>query len=421
MLRLLVEARLQLDDADALLAVLRRFDERVREGGVLGRAIHRRLDPDDGLVGRSGLHERLDARCERVVRVMHEEVAMRNLREQVVVLRAHEPSLRVGDPRLVLQIGPVECVELAEVGEVEQAFDRIHARRTDSEPRLEPRQHRPRDRARDLEPHDGAEPPLAQLALDRLEQVIGVVRDLRVAVAGDAEGDALEDFHLGEEHRQEVPDHGLERQPKPLGADRHEARQSLRHLDARKPLLARRVVANEHAEAQRQAGDVRERLSRPDRERSEHRVDLAQEDSLELFDLLRRRVVDGADANALRGERGAEVVAPQLRLRRAELEHAHANLLERLLRRASVRQADGEPREHLVVEAGHSDHEELVDDVRDDPAELDAFEQRLRRVGGEVEHARHQRDGRELAVDQRLAGARDVGGRHGQLPSIPFA
>ena len=87
------------------------------------------LSADHGLVRRSGLDERLDARGERVVRVLHEEIALRDLREQVVVLRAHEPPLRERHPRLVLQIGPVEGVELAEIGEVEQAVDRIDARR----------------------------------------------------------------------------------------------------------------------------------------------------------------------------------------------------------------------------------------------------------------------------------------------------
>ncbi len=45
-------------------------------------------------------------------------------------------------------------------------------------------------------------------------------------------------------------------------------------------------------------------------------IDLAVEKALELGELLRRGVVDRPDPDALGGERGAEVVAPQARLRR---------------------------------------------------------------------------------------------------------
>ena len=41
--------------------------------------------------------------------------------------------------------------------------------------------------ALDLEPHDLAEAPAAQLGLDGLQQVVGLVGDLEVGVARDAE------------------------------------------------------------------------------------------------------------------------------------------------------------------------------------------------------------------------------------------
>ena len=47
--------------------------------------------------------------------------------------------------------------------------------------------------------------------LDRLEQVVGLVGDLEVRVARDAEDSALGDLHLREERREEVGDHPLER------------------------------------------------------------------------------------------------------------------------------------------------------------------------------------------------------------------
>ena len=217
-----------------------------------------------------------------------------------------------GHPRRVLEVGAVERVQLADVGEVEQTLHRVDGRRRDPEPRLEPRQHRARDRARHLEPDNGAEAPLAQFALHGLEQVVGVVRDLGVTVAGQPERDALEHLHLGEERAQEVADDRFERQPQAARPDLHEPGQALRDLHAREALLAGRVVADDDAKAQRQAGDVRERLSGPDRERRQHRVDLVVEHALEVGKLLLRGVVDGADPDALGGERGAQVVAPQV-------------------------------------------------------------------------------------------------------------
>ena len=73
---------------------------------------------------------------------------------------------------------------------------------------------------------------------------------------------ALDDLHPREEPRQEVRDHPLERHEPAAARRPREARQALGDLDAREPLLARLRVAHEHAEAEREAGDVREGLAR---------------------------------------------------------------------------------------------------------------------------------------------------------------
>ena len=63
----------------------------------------------------------------------------------------------------------------------------------------------------ELDAHDLAEAPATQLVLDRLQQVGGVVGDLQVGVAGDAEGVVVDDLHAGEERVEVVGDHLLER------------------------------------------------------------------------------------------------------------------------------------------------------------------------------------------------------------------
>ena len=51
----------------------------------------------------------------------------------------------------------------------------------------------------DLEPHDLAEAPPAELVLDRLEQVVGLVGDLEVGVARDPEQVVADDLHPREQ------------------------------------------------------------------------------------------------------------------------------------------------------------------------------------------------------------------------------
>ena len=75
--------------------------------------------------------------------------------------------------------------------------------------------------------------------LDRLEQVVRLVRDLEIGVAGDPEDAALDDLHLREQREQEVAQETLQRQERPALADRREPRQELGHLDPRKALLTR--------------------------------------------------------------------------------------------------------------------------------------------------------------------------------------
>ena len=136
------------------------------------------------------------------------------------------------------------------------------------------------------------------------------------------------------------------------------------------------------AEAQRQPGDVRERLARPDRERRQDGVDLPREERLELGALLRRRSRRRCRRRCPRRRaRGRELVAPQASSARRSARAPLADLGERLLRRAPVGRANRQPRDDLVEQAGHAHHEELVEDRRDDPAELHALEERLVRVG----------------------------------------
>ena len=169
----------------------------------------------------------------------------------------------------------------------------------------------PRPCRRDLEPHDLAEAPPAQLGLDRAAAGRRPRRRPEVGVAGHAEHGVLEDLHAREQRGRGVAamtsSTGTNVRPSPTG---DEARQHLlRDLHAREHLGAVCRVAHEHGERQREVGDVRERPAEPDGERRQHREDLAPEALVELVALLRRSPRRSATiADAVLGQRGRSVV-----------------------------------------------------------------------------------------------------------------
>ena len=148
-------------------------------------------------------------------------------------------------PLVVLEVGPVELEQLAEIGEVEHPLERVDDVVGDAEPLLELVAHRPGHRPGHLETRHLAEARAAQLELDGLEQVVGLVRHVEVGVARDAEERPLAHVHPGEEARQIVGQHVLEGDEPPATAERQEPRQALRHLDPREPLLSRVGIVDE--------------------------------------------------------------------------------------------------------------------------------------------------------------------------------
>ena len=93
-------------------------------------------------------------------------------------------------------------------------------------------------RTLDLEPHDLAEAPLAQLLLDGHEQVGRLfLLDRQVGVARHPEEVVLDDLHAREQ-RVEVGGDDLLEQHVGVLTDLHQARQDGRHLDAREEALA---------------------------------------------------------------------------------------------------------------------------------------------------------------------------------------
>ncbi len=284
----LVEPRFQLDKADRLLSVLGALDERADQDAVVARAVDGRLHRDHLRIPHRCLGEHVEASTERAVRLVHEDVRPSNLVEDPrrLGLGGGEARRNRRYPGLVLQVRAVEGHQLLELGEVERALDAVDLRLVGAQADHQPRDHlRGRGRA-DLDADDIAEAASPELRLHGFEQVVGVVRDLEVGVARDAEDRTLLDRHSWKEGRQEVRDDLLERNQQAASGEVEEARQPFRDLDPREALLARVGIGREDGEREREPGDVRERLARADGERREHGVDLAGERLLELVELL---------------------------------------------------------------------------------------------------------------------------------------
>ncbi len=116
------------------------------------------------------------------------------------------------DHRRIAQLRkPRELDDLPERAHVEQSRRRGRSppppspARPTSSPRSGAEQ-----RVAELDAHDLAEAPAAQLVLDGLQQVGGVVGDLEIGVAGDAEDVVVDDLHPREEHVEVVGDDVLE-------------------------------------------------------------------------------------------------------------------------------------------------------------------------------------------------------------------
>ncbi len=258
---------------------------------------------------------------------------------------------------------------------------------------------------------DRAEPAPADELLDGLEEVVGLqLLDGELGVAGHTERVRLEHVHAGEQSGEIGGDDLLEPgEPLVLHAvlgdlragrllDRHQARQRLRDLDTREPVVAV-GVAQEHAEVVTHVGDVREGPSGVERQRREHREDpllvvLAEHGLLRGVEI---GVVDDVDAGGIQlGPELAEALARRLH----DAPGALLGQREQLLRRVAVGRRLGDTGLDLLPQAGDAHHEELAEDRADDADELDALDERVVGVAGLVQHAVEEVEHAELAVDE---------------------
>ena len=200
---LLVEPRLQLDERHHLLAGLCRPFERLHDRAVDRCAVQGLLDGEHVRVRRRGLHERLHRRHERLVRMVHENVAAAEHPEDVLrrVARGHEPRRGHGGPRLALQVGTVERGDDLQSRQIERNAAHIDLVVLEIEFARQQAEHALGHVLPDLETHAARAAPTAeQNRLDLLQQVARLVLlDVEVGVARHTEHVVLAHLHPGEQ------------------------------------------------------------------------------------------------------------------------------------------------------------------------------------------------------------------------------
>ena len=333
--------------------------------------------------------------------MMHEHVVVGQHGEDVRVLR--DGRFR-WDERGVLQVAEVEIGNGRKAGQVERAGYAVHRPPVDAQFGHQPLEHVAGDGFLHLEPDGGLEPVPLQFPFQRLQQVLGdVFVDLQVADAGDPEGMVFQHVKTDEQLVEMSRDHVLERD-EALRRDGQEPGQQRRHLHPGEHRLAGFRVGHHDREAERQAGDVRERVGRVHHEGGEHRIDPLAEQLVQAALLGGRQLLPAQDLDPLGGQVGLDRIdvaggMPQGQLAR-DLEH----VLQYLGRPAAGMALDGKPGGHPADQPGHAHHEELVQVAGEDGCEPDPFQQRHRRILGQFEHPLVEPEPTLLALEIPLLG-----------------
>ena len=271
----LVEAGLELDQHGHLHTPLGGADQAADDRAVAAGAVQRHLDALHArVVGDLG-DERLDAAGVALVGVVQEQRPIAHDRHDRSIGLLGDGDAAGGDrrPRPVLEVGPLERVQLHQARQVEHRPVARDVAGVDLELANEQVEHLIADAVLDLEPNRVVEPAPPELELDGFEQVVGLfVLERQVGVARDPEHRPLLDDHADEQRRQMRGDQLLGGQEAPF-VERDQAREHVRDLEPHEPALARLGVGDVGGDAQGEVGDVRERVAGIDRQRREHRED----------------------------------------------------------------------------------------------------------------------------------------------------
>ncbi|MCY1341494.1 hypothetical protein D9M69_274450 [compost metagenome] len=401
----LVEARAQLDHRGDLLAVARRFHQRVDDFRVGPGAVQRLLDRQHvGVLGR--LAQQVDHRGEGLERVQQQDVQLGQHAEQVFLLLQ---QLRNGRrERRVLQLGVAgQPGDAEQAGQVDRPADAVQLAVVEAELLEQVVGQVRRAGIHHFQAHRVAVAPREQLAAQCAGQVLDVLGVHReVGVAGQAELVAALHLHPGEQVVGVGVDHrGKEHIVVALAANvfrqADDPRQRTRRRDDRQAGVAAEGVHSFQLDHEVEAlvHQQRERVGRVEADGGDDRRDLVAEEAPHPGLDLRRPVAAADEAHVVLGQLRQQDVVEDAVLAADLHVHLLADPRQRLVRQQAVGTGLFAGEGDLLLQPGDADLEELVEVAGEDQQELQAFQQRVGLIQRLFQHADVELQLREFAMN----------------------
>src|SRR3990170_1441068 len=232
---LLVEAGLDLDNRGHLFSVLGSPAEGLDNWRILFNPVQRLLDRQHIGVFRGTIYE-VDDSCERIIRVVDEDIAFPDDAENVVLARKALRDARV--ERLIpVNRSDGEIEKRQETAEVQGSLDMIDIRLVHLQVPAEDLEHLLRYAFLDLKPDGNLIGQVLELRLDGFQEIhYRVFVEVVVLVARQTEGNAVRNFHARKETADVRSDQILEEDkvvflPIPVVHDPDETREHRGHVD----------------------------------------------------------------------------------------------------------------------------------------------------------------------------------------------
>ena len=263
-----------------------------------------------------------------------------------------------------------------------------------------------------LQTHHAAELTLPHALLDGFQKIFGLqFLDGDIGVARHVERVHLDDLHAGEQGIEVGRDHLLDPDvgllPARAGAlvrrrvdprQGHQRGQRVGHFDARESFIAA-GIADQDGQVKAQIRDMRKWPSRVERQRREYGKNDLREVVFARLQLLGIEFMVRHHVDALLGETGPQFLFQALVGGVYEALHLAPDGHQLRARAHPVRAEFGDAGVQLRIQAGHPDHEELIQIGAHDGQELHAFQQRIGGVARLFQHAPLKAQQAELAVD----------------------
>ena len=273
-------------------------------------------------------------------------------------------------------------------------------------------------RVGDFEAHGAVEPAAAQLHLNGLEEVVGLLLlDREIGVASHAERRRLADHHPRKQAVEVGHDELLGGQIAAL-VDRHQTGEQVGHLDPGEAVLAGLGIANEHGDRQGEVGDVGEGMARVDRQRGEHGEDALLVDLGHRLAIGLGEIAPAHDGDAGSGQCRRQGVEEYLLLALDEAAGRLGDPSQLLRRRPPVGSGLLDASGDLVLQHGDANLKELVKVGRRDRTELGPLEQGDSGLGRQVQHALVERQPAQFAIDEPVVNHRSILAR--ATPAAPW-